>query len=251
MNKRLLTLLIIVLSLLFTIPLAQAQPPAPPVDSVDLQMVCGSSSLTVTWSHPSGIGSSILIANYATLEIVYQEVFRTPSASVTIPLSQPLDKSVELSFLIIVVDSNTFYLSTLDQTCTDPISLSFPCASDGRLTFALCQPLVVYPLVSEGGNGWTIYLVRRGAEGGEFIMHLPAETFAALPDEVATNCTIASSDSGEVVVYLLTSGQYLISIGPDEEGKVFTYLFNRLSSPPVSIETSVTGMPPEILPSCV
>lgn len=248
MNMRLVMLLVTVFALLFTIPLAQAQ--TSEVDFVDVHMVCGSSSLTLTWSHSSGMGSAILIVDYATVELIYQGVFQTPSGSVTVALSQPLDPSITLSFLLIVVDGQAFAVSTFDQTCTDP-SVAFPCAADGRLTAALCQPLVVYPLTTEGGAGWTVYLFRRGAESGEFIMNIPAETFAALPAQVAANCTIASSSSGEVVAYKLTSGQYLISTGPDEEGKVFTYLFEGLSSPPVSIDTYVSGMPPEILPSCV
>ena len=252
MSRRLLILLVTLALLLFAAPLAQAQPPTPPVQSVDVQFYCGSGSLPVSWSHPTGIGSAILIVDFANLQIVHQETFTTPSASVTVALDPLLDRATVLSFLIIVVDGNAAYVSTFDLACSDaPAPVSFPCAADGRLTYALCQPLVVYPLASDVGTGWTVYLFRRGAEDGEFVFDIPAQTFAALPDEVPQNCTIASSPSGEVVAYLLSSGQYLISTGPDEEGKVFSYLFDNVNAAPVNIETSVTGMPPELLPSCV
>ena len=268
MNKSLLILLVTLFSLLFTVSLAQAQTAA--VDSVDIQFDC--TDLTVTWSHSSGTESGVIFIDAVTLDFILLETFDEPSASYTLHFDPPRSLGAPIFVDVGIFDElgELIAETILTVTCTldpeptpestpepepeppvEPTSIPFPCSVDGRLTFALCQPLVVYPVASESGNGWSIYLVRRGAEDGEFMLHVSPETLAALPDDVAENCTIASSPNGEVVVYLLTSGQYLISTGPDEEGKVFTYLFNRVGSPPVSISTSMTGMPPALLPSCV
>jgi hypothetical protein len=249
MSKRLLILVITGLLLLLAVPILQAGCGCSgEIDNVNVRFSC--KELNISWSHSSGTGSAILVVNYDTLEIVEQSVFTSPSGSISVNFDPPFPKSQELSFLIIVVDNADFYVHEEDIDCTNP-GATWTCA-DGRLTFTLCQPLVIYPVVSEDGVGLTMYLVPRDSEGaGEFMLYIPAEIFDELPDEVAENCTIDRSENGQVVAYLLSSGQYQVNAGPDEEGKVFAYIFNDLASPPVKIDTYIGGQPPDILPSCI
>lgn len=129
-------------------------------------------------------------------------------------------------------------------------AVQYLCA-DGRLTYTLCDPLVVYNVVSDDGVGLIMYTSSRDSDGlGEFKLEIPAETFASLPANPDANCTIASSDDGTVVVYLLTTGEIQIDAGPDEESKVFSYIFADLVTPPTSINSFISEGTPEILPSC-
>jgi hypothetical protein len=248
MNKRLLLMIFTGLFLLLAVPLVEAgcgcSNPGE-IDNVSAYFDC--SSLSISWSHSSGIGSAILIVDYSTLVLIKQEVFNAASGSVSINFSPALSQSTVLSVLIIVVDNNDTYITTFDIDCVpEP-----PACPDGRLNTTLCEPLAIYPVDSEDGVGITIYKVSRGSDIGEFMLYVPAEVFDSLPDEVAENCTIASSENGEVVVYLLSSGQYQINIGPDEEGKVFAFIFDDWRSAPVRMDSYISSMTPEILPACI
>lgn len=250
MNKRLLILVMTGLLLLLAVPLLQAGCGCPgEIDNVNIRFSC--KELNISWSHGSGIASVILVVDFEALEIIEQRVFSSRSGSVSVDFDPPFSKSKTLSVLIIVTDGSNVYQHDEDIDCTNGSTPTWNCA-DGRLTFTLCQPLVIYPVVSEDGIGLTMYLVARDSEGaGEFMLYIPAETFDDLPDQVAENCTIDSSENGQVVAYLLNSGQYQVNVGPDEEGKVFAYIFNDLASPPVKIDTYIGGQPPDILSSCI
>lgn len=246
MKKHLLGLVVAILFVLIAVPFVEAQCGCGGnVDTINTYFACD--NLSISWSHSSGIGSAILVVNYETLELITQEVFNQASGRISIDFDPPLEDGTTLSVLIIVVGAIDFYISDYDIQCNPPFVSGCP---DGRLTFTLCEPLAVYPVESEAGIGLNLYLVSRGSDEGEFVLNIPAEVFEGLPDSVAQNCTIDSSPNGEVVVYLLTSGQIQINAGPDEEGKVFAYIFNDLVSQPVRIDSYVSGMPPEILPSC-
>ena len=249
MNKRLLVIILTGLFLLLAVPLVQAGgcgcPHMDEIDEVSSYFDC--ETLTISWSHSTGIGSAILVVDFSTLTLIEQDVFNGPSGSITVNFSPALSQSTVLSVLIIVIDGADSYISDFDIDCVPEVSG----CTDGRLNQTLCEPLAVYPLESEDGLGINIYKVSRGSDVGEFMLYIPAEVFASLPDEVAENCTIASSDNGEVVVYLLSSGQYQINVGPDEEGKVFAYIFDDWRSAPVRTDSYISGATPEILPACI
>lgn len=257
MNKRLVVAIIMGLLLLLAVPLVQAGdcgcPEVPPVKSVDIEFACD--KLTVTWSHSEGTESGIIIVNGDTFDLIVLEFFEGSSGSYTITFDPPLAKTTNLFIDIgIFADEELIAESMLMVNCSDvPTNLddSLPDCTDGRLTYTLCQPLVVYPVISDDGVGMTIYLVSRGSDVGQFMLYIPAETFEALPDQVPANCTIDSSEDGRVVVYRLTSGEYQVSVGPDEEGKVFAYIFTDLTSAPVRIDSVISGLKPEILPACI
>lgn len=249
MNKRLLLVLLTGLFLLLAVPLVQAGgcgcPNQDEIDNVLSYFDC--ETLTISWSHSSGIGSAILVVDFSTLTLIEQKTFGGASGSITVNFSPALSQSTVLSVLIIVVDGADSYVSDFDIDCVPEVTG----CSDGRLTQTLCEPLAVYPVESEDGLGISIYKVSRGSDAGEFMLYIPAEVFDSLPDEVAANCTIASSADGEVVVYLLTSGQYQINVGPDEEGKVFAFIFDDWRSAPVQTDSYFSSATPEILPACI
>jgi hypothetical protein len=255
MNRRLLIFILSGLFLLLAVPLAQAGLcgcPGTEVDSVSIRFSCD--NLRVSWSHGSGTDSVLLIVNGSTFELITLQFLESPSGSHTVDFNPPLSKTTTVFIFIVVFESEENIAQSMAEVhCKDEPdgeSQRWPCA-DGRLTYTLCQPLVVYPVISEDGVGWTIYRVEQDSAMGQFMFYVPAEVFDSLPDEIPANCTIDRSDNGQVVLYRLTSGQYQINVGPDHEGKVFVYIFNDLTSAPVSIDTYVAGMRPEILPSCV
>lgn len=258
MNKRLVVAIIMGLLLLLAVPLVQAGdcgcPEVPPVKSVDIEFACD--KLTVTWSHSEGTESGIILINGDTYDFIVLEYFSEPSATYTYTFSPPLSKTTPIIVDIGIFDelgeliAETVIIVNCGDQPTEGVDDGIPDCTDGRLTYTLCQPLVIYPVESDDGVGMTIYLVSRGSDVGQFMLYIPAETFEALPDEIPANCTIDSSEDGRVVVYRLTSGEYQVSVGPDEEGKVFAYIFTDLTSAPVRIDTVIPGLKPEILPSC-
>jgi hypothetical protein len=250
MNKRLLIMIFTGFFLLLAVPLVEAGCGCSNPDEIDtVNAYFDCETLTISWSHSSGIGSAILIVDYSTLTLIKQKVVNSASGSVEINFSPALSQSTVLSVLIIVVDGPDFYISEFDIDCVQEVEVTG--CTDGRLNQTLCEPLAVYPVESEDGLGITVYKVSRGSDVGEFALYIPAEVFSSLPDEVAENCTLASSEDGEVVVYLLSSGQYQINVGPDEEGKVFVYIFDDWRSAPVQTDSYISGATPEILPACI
>lgn len=264
MNKRLLIFAVTGLLLLLAVPLTLAGSDCgcsgeDEVDSVQITFRCD--NLNIRWSHGSGDGSIVLVGSFS--ELLDIQIYDSPSGSFSMNFDPPLDPETTL-VIIIGIFEGTIDESEEIPTVGEPVAFSFlqvNCGEDddqkirgcldGRLTFDMCQPLVVYPLVSDDGVGWNVYLVGEEDGVGHFMFYVPAETFDALPDEVAENCTVDHSDDGQVVMYLLSSGEFQINVGPDHEGKHFVYIFNDLLSPPVKVETFISGLPPEILPMCI
>ena len=255
MKRSLLTILITGLALAIFAPMTQAGSiPIPfSLDSVNVELNCD--ELSMSWSHHEGFATFII---YGALDGTPGfRIFEGSSGSFSTNLRPRLRPSMPFAIIIAVLDEegNPLAGAFLELNCTptteDERTEAESACGDGRLSYTLCQPLAVYPVVSDDGIGLTIYLVSRGSDIGQFMLYIPAETFNELPDTLAENCTIASSEDGRVVVYLLTSGQIQINVGPDEEGKVFAYIFNDLQSAPVSIDSYISGETPEILPACL
>lgn len=258
MNKRIIVFALLMLLMLVMVSLAQAQdcgcvPEEYAVANVNVDFACD--KLTVSWSHPVGLGSIVV---FGTIDDVLDfQLIGGSSGTYTWDFNPPASPDDVFAIVILILGETEdggelLAAAALEINCGDTQEEDdgLPECGDGRVTYTLCQPLAVFPMNTEDGIGWSIYMVSRGSDEGQFMLYIPAATFDSLPDEVPANCTIAHSESGEVVVYLLTSGQYQINIGPDEEGKVFAYIFDDLNSAPVRIDTMVSGMLPEILPAC-
>lgn len=248
MPKRLIVVLMTVFFLLLAVPFAEAGCGCPDeVDNVSVLLDC--SRLSLSWSHGVGIGSAVLVVDFSTLQILGDGIFNSASGSISVNFDPPLADNTTVSILIIVIDGNgDAYFWDQDFNCTPQF---IPMCDDGRLTRTLCEPLAIYPVVSDDGTGIIIYRVVRGSDIGEFMLNIPAEVFDNLPESVDENCTIDSSEDGEVVVYLLSSGEYQVNVGPDEEGKHFVYIFNTLDAAPTRVETFISGLSPQILAPCI
>ena len=254
MKKHWLIVAVTGLLLLLAVPLTLAGsdcgcPEEDAVDSVQIQFQCD--KLNVRWSHGSGDESVILVGTLS--ELLNLKFYESPSGSFSMDFDPPFSTETTLLIIIVIIDEGEeeVAFSYFEVNCGEDDDQKIRGCLDGRLTFDLCQPLVVYPLVSDDGVGWNVYLVSQDEGIGHFMFYVPAETFDALPDEVAENCTIDHSDNGQVVLYRLSSGQYQINVGPDHEGKHFVYIFNDLLSAPVSVDTFISGLLPEVLPSCI
>lgn len=145
---------------------------------------------------------------------------------------------------------------TLSISCTgqnsDTVSSSgfLKLCDDGRANTNLCDPLAIYPVETDDGVGMVIYRTTRENGGvGEFEIYISAEELANLPDKVDQACTIAASEDGYVVVYLLDTGEIQVNTGPDEENKFFVFRFENFPDEPV-VETYFGTDKLPIFPSC-
>lgn len=133
-----------------------------------------------------------------------------------------------------------------DQGYTAPSSAPAPSVSappvqvapptpppDGRLNIQSAD-VVLYP---NGSSGLDVYGVN--ADGSGFLVFsVSGAELAALPDCPATNTLIAANDPANptIALYKLTSCQYQLNVGPDQDGKVYVYIFDTI--PPTTIYTS-------------
>lgn len=210
---------------------------------------------TLTWGPPETGGSSTVSI------FINDELFSTATESatngtITESIDPPLTGTSVVRTLIAisgtgfaanVTDSVTVDCSEAD-TATTSVEYIQLCG-DGRTNINVCEPLAIYPLVSEAGTGMIIYSTPRGSNFGVFELAIPAEALQALPTAISEACVVDASDDGDVVVYLLTTGEIQINIGPDEEGKVFVFRYAAFPGQP-ELETFIgeTALPTE--PSC-
>jgi len=172
-----------------------------------------------------------------------------PNGTYTLTFSKPLSKGTTVE----VKDPNFGVTDTLLISSCSAISSSEPliqmCA-DGRTNTNLCDPLAIYPVESDDGTGMVIYRIPRDSgDIGEFEVYISAEDLDSLPDKVDKACTIAASDDGYVVVYLLDTGEIQVNTGPDEENKFFVFRYENFPEVP-QVETYVGTDKLPTSPSC-
>ncbi len=109
-----------------------------------------------------------------------------------------------------------------------PIAVGAPVPSDGRLNFGIGDwQAVIYAEDGAGNAAIHIYGVNENSEG-YILLAITAEQLEALPKNPSENLLIAQVDDPAVAVYLLTTGEYQVNIGPDAEGKVDVFIFTGL-----------------------
>lgn len=89
---------------------------------------------------------------------------------------------------------------------------------------------VIYGASDQDGNPAVhIYCVDDNSNG-YFAFEVTVDDLKPYPDQPATYIEIKRTDSCRVPVafYLLTSGEYQVNIGPDQDGKVFEIIFTGL-----------------------
>lgn len=100
--------------------------------------------------------------------------------------------------------------------------------SDGRLNFGLGDwQAVIYGEDGAGNPAIHIYGVNGDSEG-YIVLALTAAQLEALPKNPSENLLIAAVNDRAVAVYLLTTGEYQINIGPDSAGNVEVLVFTGL-----------------------
>jgi hypothetical protein len=117
---------------------------------------------------------------------------------------------------------------------------------DGRTNINLCEPLAVYPVESDDGIGMVIYAVTRGDDIGDWMLYVPAEDMAQLGEG---QCLLATSGDGFVTVFWM-NGTMLVYAGPDDEGKVFVFIYHSFPGVP-SFETYFGSAPDLAFPNCI
>lgn len=104
---------------------------------------------------------------------------------------------------------------------------------DGRLNIKSAD-VVLYP---NGHDGIDVYGVDEDSNGF-LVFSVGKAELNALPDCPATNILIAANDPANptIALYKLTTCQYQLNIGPDQDGKVSVYIFDTV--PPTTFYTS-------------
>lgn len=106
--------------------------------------------------------------------------------------------------------------------------------TDGRVNWKKgdLEAVIFEATDAQGRAALHIYCVN--AEGFGYLgMTINQEDIEGLPTQPESNITIKTSDLCNLGFYLLTTGQFQINIGPNEEGKVYVTIFNGL--PPANV----------------
>ncbi len=112
-----------------------------------------------------------------------------------------------------------------------PTSITSP---DDRLNFGHGDTShgIVY---SRSDNGITVYGIN-GSSEGYLGVHLPLDAMPDCDPPPAENQLLASSEDGKYNIYLLTTCEYQINIGPDAEGKVQVVIFEGVPADMSSVK---------------
>ncbi len=78
----------------------------------------------------------------------------------------------------------------------------------------------------ETGEGLSIYAINASGEGSLVIRLTPEELAEWAAMTVTQNTLIAQNADGTIALYKLTTGEYQLNVGPDEEGKVQVTIFD-------------------------
>lgn len=112
-----------------------------------------------------------------------------------------------------------------------------------RVNESSAIPYIVYVPTGErvaNENTQFIDIWHLDANGvGQPLLYISREQLWALPALPAENLLIATSPDGMVNVYKLTTGEYQVNIGPLEDGKVYTTIFDGIPPTTVTHSTSV------------
>lgn len=97
------------------------------------------------------------------------------------------------------------------------------CENDNREN---CQGIEFYALYArESGSQCTMELYRFNGQGvGYRVMRVRERDVASLPEFPTTNTLVRQNEG--VALYKLTSGEFQINAGPDENSKVYVIVFN-------------------------
>lgn len=85
---------------------------------------------------------------------------------------------------------------------------------------------------AEGGVGLDVYAIGDDGEG-RLIFDISGDLLAALPEHPASNVRLAISADGKIALYLLTTGELQLNVGPDIAGTVKVAVFDAV--PPSKI----------------
>lgn len=134
-------------------------------------------------------------------------------------------------------DFNGTSLTISGANCDSDVSVEVgddPALSDGRLNPGFGDlTAVIYPWDGAGNPAIHIYGVNENSQG-YILLALSEADLADLPKNPPENLLIAQIDNPPVAVYLLTTGEYQINIGPDAGGEVSEIIFTGL--PPVNLQ---------------
>lgn len=132
----------------------------------------------------------------------------------------------------------------------EPAPRILPQCPDGRINYAHCDKIAIYPIKDEGSFGITVLIVDKKVVP-EFAIFVAAADLAALPETPDSILTVATSENGLVTLYKHPNGDYQVNYGPDFEGKVFTFRFSGIpaSSYPEVTTFMVGALMPRITPT--
>ncbi len=114
------------------------------------------------------------------------------------------------------------------------------CENDRRLNCLGNEFYAVYTREARGTCTIDVFLINKQARGtGRPAFRLTAAEQAKLPEKPAQNLLV--NEYYEVALYKLTTGEYQVNAGPDENGKVYVVRFVGCPAQDVSEEVFVPG----------
>lgn len=215
-------------------------------------------SNTHTFEFPAGVQVSIvLVTTYANTYCSYIYEFVVPDAptcttihgeiTCVVPPSGQLSMTVraigEVRYTLTVTEIEPLVPPPSDPPIIEPPNPEIV-AGVQRVNESSAIPYVVYVPTGErvaDENTQFIDIWRLDANGvGQPLLYISREEIWALPPMPAENLLIATSPDAIVSVYKLTTGEFQVNIGPLDDGKLYTTIFDTI--PPITVTHSTSVM---------
>lgn len=117
---------------------------------------------------------------------------------------------------------------------------SAPQCHDNRINRYNCGPVAIYPVATDAGYDLVVYQITPTGQG-VFLFSVSAGDLAALPSHPAAPVLVAADPNGFAALYWLPSNEYQIVAGPDDEGKMFKFIFTEFPGEEPRLITYMAG----------
>ncbi len=100
---------------------------------------------------------------------------------------------------------------------------------DGRLYAGEDLPVVIYPNLDRNGNPFLEFYTFYQPDRSRLTLRVTAQTIANLPANPTSPVLVGTTRDGLATLYYLPSREFQVNYAPNDEGKVFVVIFDRIS----------------------
>lgn len=230
-----------ILVLLLLLPVAvQAGQVVQNLEILSFSVTCTSATVSYVNNGETSYGNDFaeLSLENITSETPLGNTFASPWQA-TVTFNFPEQNTGDILEVVVEVGPMQATARAIVPACGEDVELLEKSAcADGRINFIACEPVAIYPVQDNDGWAMNVWIVERGDPIGRPGFFVSAEELAGLPTNPDTPILVAESEDGFTQLYWLPSNEYQVNAGPDYEGKVFTFRFQRFPGQLPTLTTS-------------